>query len=154
MQSVIAGLVRQALVAASIGAVLAATIVGSAGQSHRAGLAKAEAVPPIQVKSIMVAAAPTPLVVAATAKTVVDAPAKSLAQPQPAHRACPGSSCPRLAAAAPSRPRTASKPLVEPVEVALVAPAAKADSSPGLTDRFLMPVDLLRDHFARLISRL
>ena len=165
MRSAIAGLRRQALLAALACAVVmgAVTVVSRSAPFHApAGEAFAK---PILVKSVALDRAPLANPPKASDPPAilrqVSAPAPTLAPakaPNPAARhSCAVPPCQRLAALAPAPPRRPATRLVAPMveAAALTTPAPGEDKGAhSLSDRLLWPVGAMRDRMVGLISSL
>ena|SRR5579872_105601 len=135
MRSLTAGLARQVMVAAAMGALLISGLGAQRNESHRQTATQAFDLP-IPTRAIVIAG-PAP----AAAKSAPAA--KSSAAARPATR-------PHVAAAETQRP------LATPVvAAAYVAPAPEAAEPPfNLRKRLFAPVGFVRDNVVRLISLL
>jgi hypothetical protein len=163
MRSAIAGLRRQALLAALACAVVvgAVTVVSRSAPFHAAvGQVFAK---PILVKSVALDRPPLvnppkasdPPAILRQVSAPTPAPAKA---PNPAARhACAIPPCQRLAALAPAPPRRpAAHPVAPMVEAAALTTPASGDDkgAHSLSDRLLWPVGAMRDRMVGLISSL
>jgi hypothetical protein len=165
MRSAIAGLRRQALLAAlACAAVMVAVTVVSRSAPFHAAVGEVFS-KPILVKSVALDRAPAvnlpkasdPPAILRQVSAPTPMPAKA---PNPAVRhSCAVPPCQRLAALAPAPPRRPathlSAPMMEAAALTTPAPAPGEDrSAHSLSDRLLWPVGAMRDRMVGLISSL